>query len=704
MDILNVCDYLNEQFNINMNEQQKQGVLDVQNNTLLLAVPGSGKTTVMVARIANLILNHNTSPRSILTLTFSRESAADMASRFEALFGKVTSHTPKFSTIHSFCYSVLRLYSERYSRPMPKLIEASQRNQILIEINKSVNDSFLGDDGLEQLNNIIGYIKNTCATKSQINKLEDGTDIERINEIYVIYENFKKENSLMDYDDMLEHTLVILRKCKDIFDYYQKMYKYINVDEAQDTSLLQHKIIKKLASKSKIFMVGDEDQSIYNFRGAFPDELLKFEQNYKDAKILKLEQNFRSCIDIVDQSNKFIKISKDRYPKEMFTHNEGKGKIDKVMLNDFRGQFAYTVKVVKDTPKDKTIGIIYRNNESGLLLSKLLFDEQVPIYVKEHKVSLFKSNIIKPVIAFMQFVESPKNIKLFEQLYKRFKISKMSFEVIKGTYHKYNTIMDCVLNEGRMEQSEVNFAVVVKDVMRQVNGKTPCEVVEAFEYQLGYGGFLRWKIESGHSAPNILQKLHIFKEFSKEYSTIEGFLKGIQEFDTTLLKGSDKKNNRITLTTVHSSKGLEFDTVILIDMIDGILPTTSAIEDSENDNQKEMESEARLFYVAVTRAKERLIFYQSSKMYGQQAMSSRFVTRFLRTENKKVVYIKDAKDTDDITNEELKLYERKNVKHSFFGSGVVTCVQGDVATVLFGDEIKQINLKYCITQQLIKEI
>lgn len=697
-----VCAFLEEQFGINMNEQQKQGVLEISDNTLLLAVPGSGKTTVMVARIANLILNHHVSPRSILTLTFSRESAMDMAARYQTLFGNQNNHLPKFSTIHSFCYSVLRLYKDRYGRQMPQLLETAQRNQILIEINQTVNNSFLGDDGLEELQNLIGYIKNTCATKTQITKIK--TDIENLSQIHELYEQFKKENSLMDYDDMLQHTLVILQKCKEITDYYQRMYQYIHVDEAQDTSLLQHKIIKKLASKSKIFMVGDEDQSIYSFRGAYPDELLKFEQNYKDAKLLKLEQNYRSGSDIVEKANQFIKINNNRYVKEMFTDNDKAGAIEKVYLNDYREQFSALVKAVKSIPADMTIGVIYRNNESGLLLSKALLDDDMSFYIKEHKISLFKSGIIKPVIAFMEFVDSPSNIKLFEQLYKRFKISKASFDIIKSVYRKYPTIMDCVLNESRMEQGEANFAVVVKDVLRQVRGKSPSQIIEAFEKQLGYDGFLRWRIESGYSAPNILQKLHIFKELSKEYSAADDFIKAMSGFEERISRFSNKENSRITLTTVHSAKGLEFDVVFLIDMVDGVLPTTAAIESSEKGEEADIESEARLFYVAVTRARERLVIYHANSMYGQQATQSRFITHLLKSG--KMTSMRTAiKRSIPKVQMDLAPYTQKKMVHNFFGEGIVLRIDSEVALVRFAEHgNKEINLRYCLEKKLIREI
>ncbi len=705
--ILDVCELLAERNNIIFNDQQRQGVWDVDKNTLLLAVPGSGKTTVMVARIANLIINHKIAPDEILTLTFSRESAKDMAARYESLFSDISEDLPKFYTIHSFCYGVLYRYCKRYNRSMPTLIESDKRNQIFIGINNRVNHCYIGEDVLEELSNTIGYIKNVCMDEVAIKKLECG--VENIADIFRLYEQHKKDNGLMDYDDMLDHAFIILKRCGDILGYYQSKYRYINVDEAQDTSVLQHRIIKLLSSRCKIFMVGDEDQSIYRFRGAMAEELLGFNSRYSDPVILKLEQNYRSSKDIVSRANHFIKINSKRYDKEMYTDSKKKRGVVDLVLTDYKNQYTHIVKEIKNTPKGRSVGIIYRNNESGILVSRMLQQNKIPFYVKDHKVTLFRAATIRPVLAFMMFVNSPNDIKLFEQLYKRFKLSKGSFDIVKAKYKNYPTIIDCVLKEDGIEQSEVNHAVVVRDVLKRVKGKSPFKIIEAFEHELGYGGFLRWRIESGYSSANILQKLYILKEIASEHKTVDSFMAGIKAIESGL-RGNIGMDTGcpVTITTIHSSKGLEYDTVIMVDMIDGVIPTEEAIDEGEDGNLDSMESEARLFYVAVTRARQKLLILRSNKVHGTAVKPSRFVTRFLALAKDKAAEDRSLQPAPQRGTEKppekpsLVGYKGKRMVHNNFGEGIVKKLEEDIATIKFKDHgVRCINLRYCLEQGLI---
>ncbi|MBQ4153160.1 MAG: UvrD-helicase domain-containing protein [Oscillospiraceae bacterium] len=262
---------------------------DNSRHLLLLAVPGSGKTTVMVSRIARLI-EEGVLPDQILTMTFSREAAKDMASRFHTLFP--TLPIPQFSTIHSFCYRVLRHYAARYQRPLPKNIEAEdsaiKKGTLLRQIYLNCHQDFIGEDELETLSSEISIIKNRMIPPKQLSSYSFETT--NIGEIFEEYERYKKEHRLMDFDDMLTLCFEIFQKCPTLLAEYRQKYPYIHTDEAQDSSLIQHRIIALLAQDNNLFMVGDEDQSIYSFRGACPEQLLSFAQVYPDAIILKMEQ------------------------------------------------------------------------------------------------------------------------------------------------------------------------------------------------------------------------------------------------------------------------------------------------------------------------------------------------------------------------------------------------------------------------------
>ncbi len=302
--------YLNDRYNIDLNEQQQKAVLNIEGPILLLSVPGGGKTTVIVSRCANMILNHNIDPENMLTLTFSKASAIDMGQRFKKIFGDEIKNNVNFSTIHSFCYSVLRTYANKRCVSFPTIIEDEKaplsKNQLLKKFYFEFNEEYISDDKLEELSNAICYIKNMMLTIEEIN--ESDIDIKNIIEIYKSYEEYKRINNYIDFDDMLSITLKLFKKNNELLNYYRRKYTYINIDESQDTSYLQHEIIKILVSpRNNIFMVGDEDQSIYTFRAAFPKALLNFKETYPKAQIFLMERNYRSTKSIVNAANLFIK-------------------------------------------------------------------------------------------------------------------------------------------------------------------------------------------------------------------------------------------------------------------------------------------------------------------------------------------------------------------------------------------------------------
>ena len=279
--------YLSQKHDIFLSEQQKKAVLNIEGPILLLAVPGGGKTTVIVSRCANMVMNHNVDPESILTLTFSKASALDMKQRFQKVFGAEVKGELHFSTIHSFCYTVLRSYYQKMRIEFPAIIEDEKapitKSQILRQIYLKVKKKYMSDDELEELSNTISYTKNMMLPENRIEEIIDYID--GFFEVFKAYEAIKKQNNYIDFDDMLTRTLALFKSDSDLLDFYRNKYRYINIDESQDTSYLQHEIIKYLAApKNNLFMVGDEDQSIYTFRAANPKALLDFEKTYPGAR------------------------------------------------------------------------------------------------------------------------------------------------------------------------------------------------------------------------------------------------------------------------------------------------------------------------------------------------------------------------------------------------------------------------------------
>ncbi|MEG2429174.1 MAG: ATP-dependent helicase, partial [Oscillospiraceae bacterium] len=413
---MEIVNFLQKRHNIVLNHQQTQAVNCISGNTLLLAVPGSGKTTVLVSRIANLMVNYSVKPESILTLTFSKETAKDMNARFKNLFESQVEIMPKFQTIHSFCYNVMMFYAKVKSRKMPLLFSEAKisQRQLLREIYNRFSKSYLNDDLLDNILLNICYAKNQMLSAEQIKPIE--SEIQNFTKIFSEYEKYKKEHLLIDYDDMLLYTYQIFVKLPNILNHISQKYLYINVDEAQDTSLVQHKIIKLMSKNATIFMVGDEDQSIYSFRGASPDQLLSFSQDYENAKIIKMEQNFRSNNDIVVQSDFFIKQNKKRYEKKMFCANKNKNSIAILTLVDYNRQYANVVEIVKKYASEQTIGILYRNNDTAIPLINEFNKENINFYLKEQNPTFFTSYVIKDIFAFISLARNGKNINAFKQI------------------------------------------------------------------------------------------------------------------------------------------------------------------------------------------------------------------------------------------------------------------------------------------------
>lgn len=272
-----------------------------------------------------MVKNHGINPENILTLTFSKASALDMKYRFHKVFGSEVEGELHFSTIHSFCYTVLRTYTQKICMTFPTIIEDEKapitKSQLLRQLYQKHNESYLSDDKLEELSNAICYMKNMMIPDNEIANYKAG--IKNFYEIFKNYEAYKQQNNFIDFDDMLTKTLVLFNQNSDLINAYRSKYTYINVDESQDTSYLQHQIIKCLANpRNNIFMVGDEDQSIYTFRAAFPKALLDFEKTYPGAQVYLMENNYRSTKNIVAAANKFIKQNNERYDKNMFSERD----------------------------------------------------------------------------------------------------------------------------------------------------------------------------------------------------------------------------------------------------------------------------------------------------------------------------------------------------------------------------------------------
>lgn len=672
-----ILEYLKEQFHLSFTQQQLQAIETIDGPVLLLAVPGAGKTTVMVSRIASMIYEHGIAPSSILTITFSKAGARDMRRRYEGLFGQLEKETPLFCTIHSFCYQVVGSYCQATGGVAPQLIEARERSMALREIYQHINQEFLSEDLEEELVSNLSFIKNAMLRQEDVEQNEKQpaekrvleTQIKNLWSIYKAYSNFKRDNGLMDFDDMLSYTLTILKKYPQILEYYQDRYPYLCVDEAQDTSKLQHAVIGLLAQKSQnLFLVGDEDQSIYRFRGACPENLLEFPKQYPKAKLLKMEENFRSTGEIVEHANRFISFNKQRYPKNMFTHNERGGPIEVKKLHDFADQYHAAIEAYLAEPG--TTAFIYRNNLSAVPIADILDRNDVDFYIKEHKARLKNNYVVSDVLAFFSLSFDPKDFAAFSRIFyktssclKRNMLSRIpQGPLMEGEsyFDRMVTLCDENQNTGKIRY--------ISMMVEQLHKMDPVKAMECILYQIGYLGYLEFTSGAGYSMQ--AQKLNILMSLASRVSTVEQFLDRIDELDEIVVQHAQRPQARLTLTTAHSAKGLEFDTVVLLDCMDDIFPAHSAVEKWKLGMEEEMEEEARLFYVACTRARKRLVLPYANFSANTPAVPSRFLSRLMEPEQKEEQTKADG----------IRLYPGLMIEHKNFGCGQVVSVNRERGT------------------------
>ncbi|WP_235832571.1 ATP-dependent helicase [Acetivibrio mesophilus] len=692
---------LADKYNIYLNPQQKEAVVRIQGPSLLLSVPGGGKTTVIVSRCANMVLNHKIDPRKILTLTFSKASAQDMKTRFCDIFGKELACNMVFSTIHSFCYSVVRLYTESKNKPMPQIIEGNEspinKNQILKQIYLDINNEYISDDRLEDLSNSISFVKNMLYNEENIRQLDVG--IKNFIDIYNAYEKRKKYEGGIDYDDMLTGTYLLLRRNAEIINMLREKYHYINVDESQDTSLVQHEIIKLIAHpRNNIFMVGDEDQSIYGFRAAFPKALLDFRKTYPGAKILLMEKNYRSTKKIVIPANTFIKQNKGRYQKEMYTENEEGEAIVFKHVNSRNEQYEYLTSVLMSQSNLSDCAVLYRNNISAIPLVDYLEYNNLPFYIRDSNIHFFKHWVVNDILAFIRLALDPCDVEAFGQIYYKTNafLSREMFEYVVQNMGKGKGALETLLNCPQLPKSTLEAVKLLDDRIGTIDYFKPLKAIEFIEKECEYEKYIRRASkEMGYSVESLNYIIDSLKSIASRVNSFDEFFQRLSILKSAVENSSKYRNkNAVVLTTIHSSKGLEFDRVYMIDLVDGQFPSSKSISDCKEESYALMEEEVRLFYVGVTRARKYLELITFSKANNKPVAASRFVHRFNLAQ-------KQA-EHEDIPNE---ICEGAVLEHVKFGQGLVTRLDEakDLIVIEFESVgTKMLSLKTCIEGKKIQ--
>ena len=375
-----------ERFGIELNAQQEEAVQAIDGSVLLLAVPGSGKTTVLVNRLGYMIFECGITPENILTITYTDAATKDMKQRFAKKFGNQYSERVEFRTINGISQKILMFYGRQIGQKPYDIIDKKVQASLFKNIYKHVTKKFATEGDVKNIETGINYVKNMRLSDEQISRLK--TDVDGFSDIYNLYQSELRKMKLMDFDDQMVYALVILQKYPEVLQYFRNLYKYICVDEAQDTSRIQHDLIDLLAGENgNLFMVGDEDQSIFGFRAAYPEALVSFEKRRKDARVLLMESNYRSNEEIVVAANDLIQDNQKRHEKKMVATRPSGGILRQIDVKSRKAQYSYLLKVAKDC--DRETAVLYRNNESALPLIDALEREQIPYRMKSREMTFF---------------------------------------------------------------------------------------------------------------------------------------------------------------------------------------------------------------------------------------------------------------------------------------------------------------------------
>ncbi|MBP2027872.1 DNA helicase-2/ATP-dependent DNA helicase PcrA [Acetoanaerobium pronyense] len=702
---------------VNLNESQVQGVTHKDGPLLLLATPGSGKTTVLNMRIAYLILEHNINPKNILNLTFSKMAAKDMENRFEMFFGDIIEEKIHFSTIHSFSYNIVRTFYQseglRYEILENRL---ENKSKILKEIFSIYNKSIITEDKLEELTNNISLIKNSMLSEGQIASKDYG--ITNFHQIYKYYENYKENGvpgiRLLDFDDMLVEAYNILNNDKLLLKKYREKYKYISIDESQDTSLIQHKIIELISMPlGNIFMVGDDDQSIFGFRAADPKYLLDFKKTYKDGKILKIQENFRSSQEIVNTANEFIKNNFNRYNKNMFTRN---GKYKNIPVNGFeneKNQVKFIIENIKKENESHTIAILYRNNNSAIDIVNILDKESISFYIKDTNNKFFNHWVVDDVLNFFRLSFNDTKIDIFERIYTKCSsyVSKNHIESIKFMDKKVSVFENL---SSIFEPSDYRIKTLddIKNKFKKLNNLSPSQGIRYIREDLKYEKNLERICDTlGYSMDSVQSILNSLEMIADECDTIVDFANRLSYLKKLMNESHKNTKSNITLSTIHSSKGLEFDSVYIIDLNDSIIPSYEAINSNNNDL---IEEERRLFYVGITRAKKNLYLNWVKEKGSKVYKKSLFINEIEKITNPDKYKVNDSKD---IKQAKFGVSERfsntlikegfipeigKEVVHRVFGEGLVMELTDEMITISFEKSgIKKLSRLLCDARNML---
>lgn len=672
-----------------LNDKQKEAVLADDGPVLILAGAGSGKTSVLTTKIAYLIEEKGANPKNILAITFTNKAAREMKERIIKMVGS-KAYDMQISTFHSFG---LRIIKENYERLGYEknftIIDSDDSLTLIKKIMKELNIDTTRCNP-KFIKNNISSCKNEMMTPSRYKSLA----VDEVGEItYKVYEKYQealKRNNSLDFDDLLTMPVMLFNKYKDVLDSYQELFKYVFIDEYQDTNEAQYTLSKMISAKYKnICVVGDEAQSIYSWRGANYKNILNFEKDYKDAKVILLEQNYRSTKMILNAANSVIKNNINKKDKNLWTLNEEGEKIKYIKANDEKDEASYVTKEIKEL-KNKgvnldDVAVLYRTNAQSRTIEEGFLNSNIP-YRIVGAFAFYSRKEIKDLLAYLKLIYNTKDdISLLRIInYPKRGIGSKTVD---------NLSMESVLNGTSIFDTiksgkELEFKKQIEEMIDLSNNLSLTETIDMVLNKSG----IKKELESERTleADIRLENLNEFKSISKTFEEESG-IASLEEFlnEVSLVSDVNEQKNddtsKVTLMTIHAVKGLEFDYVFVIGMEENIFPHVNSSFEEEG-----LEEERRLCYVAITRAKKKLYLLNALRrtLFGKTSvnMPSRFISEiddeYIDKPSIKKEFVSKL-DKTKMFNLDNGLNVGDNVVHDSYGPGVVVMVDKSIATIAF---------------------
>ena len=585
-----------------LNPQQLAAVHAVDGAVLLLAVPGSGKTTVLVTRLGYMLCCCGISPDAILTMTYTKAATKEMQKRFVRLFGQDCPQIPEIRTINGVSSKIIDFYTRTHGSGSTFTVVENEGElaKIVSDLYRELSGEFATQSVIKELRKGIAYVKNMMLGKEDLGELDTGFD--QFPELYAQYTLALRQRRWMDYDDQMIYAKTILENYPDILAHFQDAFPYICVDEAQDTSKIQHAIIQLLARKTgNLFMVGDEDQSIYGFRAAYPDALMQFEQTYPKARVLLMEENYRSTPEILHLANGFIRKNTDRRPKTVRPTRVSGANVHLISAADRTAQYAWLLAMAAHC--DGQTAVLYRNNDSALPLIDLMERQGFPYRCRQMDDTFFTHRLVADLLDIIAFANDRRNTEAFLRIYYKIGcgITKKAAEyACEACQRSGKTVLEELLTFSPLSQYARDSAAGLMDLLPQLLEETAARGLKRIWTELRYKDYVEQQQLDG----NKFEILTLLAEREADLNTLVARL----DYLRMLVSAPPGPSSEgLILSTVHSSKGLEYETVYLLDVLDGILPAVT--EPKGPEEQRRYQEERRLFYVAMTRAKDHLYLF-----------------------------------------------------------------------------------------------